>query len=188
MPLFTVLLIFWVDPFLVVGDGVYKFVLAILAINTVAPAVSIYFMFKFGQISSLEVENRKQRFLPFGLVIMYYLIAYVLLRLKLNTLPEEIYAMLCALLFTLLVCMIISTRYKISMHLMSHGALFGVLAALGMVHGLDLRIWVIISILVGAVVAISRHRIGVHTPDQTLSGWLLGAVIHFFFVSNALYL
>ena len=127
MPLVTLLLALNMDPYLFLPPTYYWFLMVTLIINTIAPALSIFVMYKMGHISSLEVENRKQRLLPFTLVTLYYLMSYAIVRTKLGGIQVEVLSLFSALIVTLVICMLISIRYKISMHLMAQGALFGIL-------------------------------------------------------------
>lgn len=182
MPLNTLLLVLNVDPYLFIPEPYYWFLMVVLIINTIAPALSIFVMYKMGHISSLEVEKRKQRFLPFILVTFYYAMSYGIVRAKLGGIQVEVLSLFSALIVTLVICMLISMRYKISMHLMAHGALFGVLIALGMKHAINVIGLLLCVTAVSALVAWARIKLRVHLDHQTLAGWSLGGLVHFLFV------
>lgn len=179
MPMIT---LFWVlqeDPFLFVQADVFVFLMIILLINSLAPGISIFIMYKRGMIGSLEVENRKERMLPFLLVILYYSLSYGILRTKQTPIPSEIYSLLFALILSLVLCLLISLRYKISIHTMAQGALFGVFLALGIKHALPIHLVVMTVALIGALVAWARLRMKIHTISQVFWGWILGAFVHY---------
>jgi membrane-associated phospholipid phosphatase len=182
MPLITLVWVLREDPFLFVQGDVFIFLFIILLINSLAPGLSIFIMYKRGMISSLEVEKRKERFVPFLLVMLYYSLSYMVLRTKQTPIPNEIYSLLFALIVSLAISMLISFKYKISMHTMAQGALFGVFFALGVKHALQFHLLLMCIALMGALVAWARLRMKVHTPSQVLTGWLLGVSIHFFIV------
>lgn len=182
MPLATYLIILSVDPFLFVQPAVFSFLLFILVINTIAPGISVVIMVKRKMLSSLEVEHRKERFAPFVLVTLYYVLAYVLIRVKGIHVPDEIFSLISGLIVSLLTALVISLKFKISVHVMAQGALVGVLIALSVRHQLGLHSVVSLAILLAALVAWARLRLGVHSTGEVYLGFVLGALLNFAFV------
>ena len=71
MPLLIYVIVRWMDPYFIAPTNADAFVLALLIINIIAPAVSILFMIKYGMVSGIELRERKERFGPYLLVIFY---------------------------------------------------------------------------------------------------------------------
>ena len=182
MPLITLAIVLGIDPTIYLEKNLRNFIFLILAINTLAPGISIWVMFKRGIISDLEVEKRSERLIPFLLVIFYYVMSYLILRLSEIIVPHEILSLLSALILSLVVCLLVSLFYKISMHTMAHGALFGVIAALGHLHAIDVLAAIGLVSLAGASMAWARIKLRLHTPAQTLWGWGVGGLIHYWFL------
>jgi hypothetical protein len=182
MPIATYLVILALDPFIYVHQSVFSFLLFILIINTLAPGISVAIMVKRKMVTSLEIKNRKERLAPFILVLLYYILAYILIRVKGIQVPEEIMSLLSALIFSLLVAMLVSLRMKISVHLMAQGAIAGVLIALSIKHNLGLSAAVSLAVLIAALVAWARLKLEVHSLKEVYAGYLTGAIIQFVFL------
>ena len=182
MPIATYLVILALDPFIYVHQSVFSFLLFILIINTLAPGISVAIMVKRKMVTSLEIKNRKERLAPFILVLLYYILAYILIRVKGIQVPEEIMSLLSALIFSLLVAMLVSLRMKISVHLMAQGAIAGVLIALSIKHNLGLSAAVSLAVLIAALAAWARLKLEVHSLKEVYAGYLTGAIIQFVFL------
>ena len=187
MPLITLLVVLEMDSTIYLDPSLRNFIFLILLINTLAPGISIWVMYKRGIVSDLEVEKRSERFVPFLLVIFYYLMSYLILRLSDIGLQVEILSLFSALITTLVFCLIISFFYKISMHTMAHGALLGVVVALAHLHEINALFAICLIILSGASMAWARILLRLHTPAQTLLGWGAGALVHYCFLMNNWY-
>lgn len=180
-------LLLWIDTPIYLTDPLRDFVFLILLINTLAPGVSIWVMYKRGVISDLEVAKRSERFVPFLLVIFYYAMSYLILRTSDVSFEREILSLLSALMFSLVICLFISFFYKISMHTMAHGALFGAVVALSHLYEANNLALITIVLFAGAGMAWARIMLRLHTPAQTLLGWALGAAVHYEFLLKGWY-
>ncbi|MGB1033246.1 MAG: hypothetical protein ACPGWM_11545, partial [Flavobacteriales bacterium] len=65
MPLITWAIVLYIDSTIYMRETLRNFIFLILLINTIAPGISIWVMYKRGIISDLEVEKRSERFVPF---------------------------------------------------------------------------------------------------------------------------
>lgn len=188
MPLFTLLILYSIDPFLGISSGQFRFLLVMLLICIIAPGVSILVMVKRKIVSDIEVSKKNERYLPFFLVLFYYILTYVFLRWNHLHFPNAIYALLFSLIVSLVLAMLINLRTKISIHLMAMGGVAGALLAFNQLHllgiGLMLALWLILS----ALLAWSRIYQGLHTTAQVYLGFLTGFLIHFVIISYQFFL
>ncbi|MCH2198427.1 MAG: hypothetical protein MK081_06565 [Flavobacteriales bacterium] len=182
MPLFTLVLAYFLDPFIGLHPEMFKFLLLIVLINTIAPGLSILVMKRKGIISDLDIRNRRERLAPFLLFLFYYVLSYILLRFNTDIVPIDIFIIFFSLLISLVSGLLINSQTKISMHLMAIGGLCGVLAGLNELHLLGIG-WVVAALLMGAgVLGWARIRMGVHTHQQVYLGFSVGFLIHFAFL------
>ena len=72
MPLVTLVLVFGMDPYLQSLPEVFVYMGVVVLVNTLAPAVSIFVLYRRGLLSDLDIRNRKERSLPFFLVLAYF--------------------------------------------------------------------------------------------------------------------
>jgi hypothetical protein len=190
MPLITLAAVYYIDPFLGLHPKVFRLLLLILLINLVAPGVSILIMRSRNVVSNLDITNRSERFLPFALFLFYYGLSYYWLRMHGAELymPVLVYAIFSALLLSLALSLIITTRTKISMHLLAMGGVCGVIAAVNRLHLLGAGDIIAVAVLVSGLVGWARLRLGVHTHAQVYMGFSLGFIVHFVVLSLGLYI
>lgn len=183
----VIAIFFWVPTnpnSLFLGDSMYYFnpevkkqLALILGILTcVAPLVSLLIMQRTQMVTSLNLDTKEERTYPFVLVIFYFGLAYFFLRFRMDaTLQHDaLMSFLWGIIVTFVVCLIINTQVKISLHAV---AVFGVLAAViayfqsqsqapfGIVY---------IIVLIGGLVGMARIYLKAHTLNQVLLGMLVG--------------
>ncbi|MFM1932849.1 MAG: hypothetical protein RL226_2152 [Bacteroidota bacterium] len=187
MPLLTLVIAFFVDPFLGLHPAAFIFLLAMLFMNAALPGLTILYMARKNMISNLEISNRTERWVPFFLVFGYYIISYVLLRTKVDFVPPVVYSIFFALLTSLLTALVVNNFTKISVHLMAFGGFLGTLAALNVMHYLGQGLFIGLLLLVGSFVAWSRLVLNVHTHKQLYLGFSVGFCIHFFMITYGIF-
>lgn len=188
MPLFTLVLAYLLDPFLGVYPALFRFLVFIVLVNTIAPGISILLMKRRGIISDLEISNRRERLLPFVLFLFYYALSYLLIRMRNTAVPDEVLIIFFAVLVSLVLGMVVNRFTKISIHLMAMGGLVGVLAALNELHLLGLGGVVALFLMGAGLLGWSRISQGYHTHAQVYSGFLVGFGVHYLLLMTQLYL
>lgn len=188
MPLVTLLLLYLIDPYLGLSDGQFKFLLKMLLICIVAPGLSLLVMLKTKLVSDIEVSNKKERYIPFALVILYYILTYTFLRLNHVPLPNAVYAMLFSLIVSLFIASLVNMQTKVSIHLMAMGGVLGTLLAFSQIHMIGIGSYMSVWLLLSALLAWSRIYQDLHTNAQTYLGFGLGFLLHYAFVVNQLFI
>ena len=153
-----------------------------IAVNTlVMPLLSVYLLKKFGFIDDFAMSNPKQRFLPYGiLVLLLGFTMYQLYKIELNGLPL-LFMGASAICLTLNI--LINTRYTISTHAIGAGGLIALYAYLTVQqHVSSFNILLIASILAAGLSLWSRLALNAHTEKQIYSGLALGFVVVFAFL------
>lgn len=184
MPLIVFGLAMWLDPLLFNMDNHMKLVWVILIINVVAPGISFVAMMKFGLISSAEIHKRRERTLPFLLMLVYFVLSYFVLKGKLLVPEPVVLSLFAALIVAVLICFLITLKWKVSIHSMASGGLVGTLVALSNLHNLNIGPWIVAAIIVGGCVASSRIILKAHSPAQTYVGFLLGCLVHILVIQS----
>ena len=174
MPMVIYLLVRWIDPYYIAPVEADYFVFLLLGINIIAPAVSIVIMIKFKMVSSIDLHDRKERWAPYLLVILYYLLSYGLLRYYGPTLPTEVFSFILSVIVSLLLSLTINFFWKISVHMLGQGGVFGSLISLSILHRADVSIIIIACLLMSALTGFSRLRLNAHTHQQVYAGFILG--------------
>jgi hypothetical protein len=165
--------------------------LLLIFINTfVAPAVIIYYFHRFGLVSSLHVENLRERRLPYLVCAILYGISTYLFGWQLQPIGElapQISIILGSATVSLMFVALVSLFWKISAHAAGIGGAIGILVALLMRYDESTLLNpLLLTIIVGGCVMSARLQMNAHSPFQILSGILGGfvignAAVYFFF-------
>jgi len=180
-PLWTPLLllgVLWgVDPWIRMHPSVMMYVATVLLINALAPAVSIWFLYKRGALGDLEVSNRKERKWPFLMVLFYQVLGYIALTRPGVYLPPEVLGLVLAMMASLVLAIFVNRRIKMSMHLLANGGAIGGIWAFNQLHTLGLESVLPLGFLLAGAIGWSRMKLGVHTPKELALGFLVGFTI-----------
>jgi membrane-associated phospholipid phosphatase len=180
-PLWTPLLllgVLWgVDPWIRMHPSVMMYVATVLLINALAPAVSIWFLYKRGALGDLEVSNRKERKWPFLMVLFYQVLGYIALTRPGVYLPPEVLGLVLAMMASLVLAIFVNRRIKMSMHLLANGGAIGGIWAFNQLHTLGLEPVLPLGFLLAGAIGWSRMKLGVHTPKELALGFLVGFTI-----------
>ncbi len=188
MPLATLGILYAIDPFLNLHPPVFRFLMFILAVNTIAPGISILFMYKRGVITDLEIRRKRERYIPFLLFLFYYGLSYGLIRIRVEYVPADLLVVFFSLLVSLVIGMVVTARTKISMHLMALGGLCGVLAAFNQLHLLGRDYVVALAVIAAGLLGWARIRMGVHSHAQVYMGFAVGFLVHYLMLMAGIYL
>jgi hypothetical protein len=178
MPLMIYGVIRGIDPFFITGTVLDRFLLLLLFINAIAPAVSMMIMARHGMISDLHLKNRTERSAPYLLVIFYYSISLLLLWWKDPGLPGFIPHFFGAIILSLAAALLINLRWKISMHMIAQGGSLGAFIALRADVPGGMTFVVVGALLVAGIVGFARLHLNAHSHSQIYAGYFTGLVIN----------
>ena len=139
------------------------------------PATFILFMFRKGMISSLYIESREERAIPYSVTIVFFILAYYLLK-EIHLSPVYSYFIVGAIILAIAV-LLINFFWKVSSHMVAVGALTGLVIGLSYYLGMLFLNLIVATILLSGVVGYVRLRLSAHTPAQVYFGFLLGALL-----------
>ncbi|MEE4176122.1 MAG: hypothetical protein V2I46_01295 [Bacteroides sp.] len=148
-------------------------ILLILFINTaVAPVLSILLLKKTGMIRDILLDERSERMVPLLLSAIYFFITYYLLR-KI-ALPSLLYFYVIGATILILLTLIITYRWKISIHMVSMGGLTGFLISLAMLLHLNIDWLIIAAFLASGLLGTARVKLNAHKLSQVFAGYIMG--------------
>ena len=131
-------------------------------------------------ISSYFMPNIEERKIPLLFTSFMYLAgAFFLQKVKA---PLIFPLFLNASSVVILLCALVSWRWKISTHLASIGGLIGLILGISFKWMFDLRLVLAALIFIAGLTAWSRLKTDEHTPAQVYSGFVLGFCVVFFIV------
>jgi len=146
-------------------------------IATFAVPALLISIFSFGMKKLSKPDEREERYLPFAIAIIFYFMAYYLLN-KVQLSPIfNIFNLGATSLLVL--CLLITLAWKISVYMAAAGAFTGALLGLAVTLDINLIVLLILTILISGFIGFSRIRSHKHTPAQIYMGYLLGVVTMF---------
>jgi hypothetical protein len=164
MPLASLFLLLHFDPYLSHRFEIFFYLTLIISINSLAPAVSLWFMHKRKVISDLDITDRKERAMPFFIVLSYFTLAYILsLEITGIFIPVLYRSLLLGLVLSIFVGWLITFKFKLSMHMLgSGGVLAAILAVANIYNTIDIA-WISAIIIGGGLMGWSRLYFKSHT-------------------------
>lgn len=132
-------------------------------------------LIKQGRVKNLDVTDRKERTIPY-LYAMGCIGCWCYF-LHLIRMPQYIVWSAVASLVVLLIVMLITLRWKISVHLSSMGGVVAMIMGIMMQCGIYRPSLIILLFGLSWLLMIARIRLEAHTPAQTVAGFLLGLII-----------
>ena len=143
--------------------------------NVLIPLTLIPALYLFKQIQNITLDERRERIIPlFFSTICFYLGYYLVSRMA----PiKVIEVFLSSGVVVLLILLIVSLFWKISIHMAGVGALTGLILMLSLIYTLDMTFFLIVIVLMSGIVASARLILQVHTPLQIIVGYLTGFLV-----------
>ena len=156
--------------------------LLLIFLNTfVAPAVIIYYFYRFGVVSSLHVDNLRERRLPYLVSAIIYAISTYLFGWKLQPIAElapQISVILGSATLSLIIVALVSLFWKISAHATGIGGAIGIITALLMRYDENALLNpLLIAIVTGGFLMSARLYMNAHNLAQIAAGVFCGIFI-----------
>lgn len=141
------------------------------------PGLFILLMVKSGAAHDLELTNRKERLVPYLIMITSNLACFFFLY-KMR-MPFWVLSLMISSVVALVFALCINFFWKISAHLLGIGAALG--AILGMCRLQHMNAWPLfmLGFIFAGLLGSSRILLGRHTPMQVYAGFTLGFVFTF---------
>jgi hypothetical protein len=157
----------------------YKFLVYIFILTFIFPAVSLLMFRKSGFISSLDMEHRAERPIPFLITGIYYALSafFFEYKLGLNSLPT---LLMIAIATTVLCITLISLRFKISAHSTGLSGCIGIVTGLSCAYHSTENLFLLLALLIacGAVMS-ARLSLAKHSEEEVYAGFGFGFLLNF---------
>jgi membrane-associated phospholipid phosphatase len=158
-----------------------SYIYLVVGITTVALPLTIMLLLKIGKvITSFYLDDPAERRIPLLLVAFLYLAAAFILRKAQAPVIFSVFLNACSM--TVLICAMITWRWKISNHMAGIGGLTGMVLAISLEWMLNLQWVAAVLFLVAGWLGFARLREDNHTPAQVYAGYLLGFGVNFLLI------
>lgn len=159
----------------------FKFQLLIYAMVLITtfmmPTFSAIILFKRGAITDLYLNNRHERIVPFIVTALYFFLCYYLFTRM--PVPPIITDVILGSAVAVSVALSITLFWKVSIHMIGIGGMFGMLIAVsGRLHT-DITWPLIFTGLMAGALGTSRLIAGKHQAIQIYSGFVIGVLVEY---------
>lgn len=177
MPIYAMLYVLYCNQLWAMLPSVYKTVamLYISAGTCVLPLMALSLMIVFGLVGDPEMPNKSERVLPLAVSALMLLVTCFFLHNQSRVVfPPVIIRLADGMFLMLVLALIITPVWKISLHSMGVGALLAYVCIVGIGSKVDFSLSVSFAFAIAGLVTWARLYLGSHTPLQLLWGLVVG--------------
>ncbi len=175
MPLAAALILLYSHTYVsYLPPAVKSYDLLLVLLNTILiPMMYMFLLLRTGLITSFRLDSRKERIIPLTLYPVFTFITFMVMK-KIHQ-PVIVFDLFLGITATALVTLLVTLRWKVSLHLAGMGAVSGFLftASYRLGHELFLTWW-LLTLVVSGFLATARMIHGSHTPAEVYVGFFLG--------------
>lgn len=176
LPLYLMVLLLTCTAFSAYPWSMKGYLLWVVVLYTILiPVLSLGVLKSFGLLSDYRVDIRRERILP----LLIGAVCYVLCAVTIAKVPSALFvrkfmiAAACSELF----CLVVSMKWKISLHLTGMGVFSGILVLMNFVGVRSMFVPLVVVVGAAGLLASARLYLGCHTPTQILAGFTSGFLI-----------
>lgn len=158
----------------------------IFAFTCLLPVLNLLILYKLGYVSSLMIENRKERTFPLLMTALCYFGLFYMVydfniwpAIKLFILGGGLCIFFAA---------IITLRWQISAHMIGIGGLIGALLAICYFMQMPILMAISLCVIIAGGIGFARLKLNAHTPAQVYIGFIFGCLVQFslFFLAQSI--
>lgn len=161
---------------------IYVFAVTLIC-TLIIPLGSSLYLLKKGEILSLHMVNKEERFLPFAIsasaLFLGYYVLFELLSIESMILIQMFFM---GSLFAVIFGMAITLKWKISVHMIGVGGFTGAVLLINAHVDEVLLFPLILLIMISGLVGYSRLHMKAHSGSQLVAGYLLGIACQMIFL------
>ncbi len=175
MPLVGSIIYFATAPRFIPENIVQTKILSLIVITILIPIVTFFFLKTTGVITSIHLEDVKQRKIPL-LIQSLLLLLIIKMIIDVYNYPELYYFFLGALIAALSAIFMVIFNVKISLHMLGLGAITMFTIALSVHFGINLTLLIAALMVINGLVATSRLHMSAHTNLELIIGFFMGII------------
>ena len=143
--------------------------------SLILPLLSVFILLLTKKIDSLEMPKKEERFLPILFALIWMILGFYFMKEIFSYAPimKSIYL---GAIYVMLIALLITKKWKISLHMLAIGGATGVFIMLEFLFGQNLML-LLITILISGILGFSRLSLKAHSLNQIYAGFILGNII-----------
>lgn len=170
LPLYLMALLLTMTAFAYYPAGVRFYLLWVVVLYTmIIPLLSLGVLRSLGRISDFKIDDRRERLLP----LLIGAICYLLCALTIAKIPSALFIrkFMAAAACCEVMCLVVTLRWKISLHLTGMGALVALLVVMNFVGVENMLLPLVVAVAGSGALASARLYLGCHDGWQVLAGF-----------------
>jgi len=175
LPTFVALMAFWLQPFelLYYPPQLQMMVLLqVFVMATVLPFGAVLLLMRFNRVSSVMVEDRSERSLPY--LIQALCLASLVFVFRRMGIANVLIMSVVGSMLAVLAAWYINRRWKISAHTIGMGGLTAFIFTLHQSAQQPVFLPLLLAIIFAGIVGSARLQLQAHSPKQIYAGYFLG--------------
>lgn len=170
LPVYMIVLLLTATTFALFPANMKFYLLWVVLLYAVLiPLLVLGVLRSLGRISSYRVDDRRERLLP----LLVGAVCYLLCAITLAKIPSVVFLrkFMVAAACCEVLCLVVSLRWKISLHLTGMGATVALLVVMNIVGVGHMLVPLSVAILGAGALASARLYLGCHNGMQVLAGF-----------------
>lgn len=141
----------------------------------IIPVLALGVLRSLGRISDYRVDDRRERMLP----LLVGALCYILCAITIAKIPSAMFLrkFMVAAACCEILCLVVSLRWKISLHLTGMGAVVALLVVMNVVGVGNMMVPLMAAVLCAGALASARLYLGCHNGWQVLAGFCGGFAV-----------
>ena len=143
--------------------------------SLILPLLSVFILLLTKKIDSLEMPKKEERFLPILFASIWMILGFYFMKEIFSYAPimKSIYL---GAIYIMLIALLITKKWKISLHMLAIGGATGVFIMLEFLFGQNLML-LLITILISGILGCSRLSLKAHSLNQIYAGFIVGNIV-----------
>ena len=153
-----------------------KMILLVVVLCTFVIPLSIMPFFLYQKmIFDINLSQTRERFAPLVITFILFILCYLLL--KRVPIPPDYLTFCLGCAASVFIVLLVSSKWKISLHMIGIGGLAGLISYLIIKMQVDLGFYLILTILAAGLTGTARLLLNAHKPSEIYAGFLAGLII-----------
>ena len=178
MPAYSFGILIYFNPYInmMLTETSKQYILSVLvAFTIILPMLTVMVFKLFRLIDSVFMKTNKERILPFLVTLIWYYLGFQLLT-KIY-IPQIFLLIIIGAICNLGIALIITSRWKISIHMLGIGGVIGGILGVSQRIQFDHSLLLATLILFSGFVGYARLKTNSHNYTQVYTGFIIGAII-----------
>ena len=176
LPIYMMAMLLTMTTFAHYPSNVKFYLLWVVVLYAVIiPVLALGVLRSLGRISDYRVDDRRERMLP----LLVGALCYILCAITIAKIPSAMFLrkFMVAAACCEILCLMVSLRWKISLHLTGMGAVVALLVVMNVVGVGNMMVPLMAAVLCAGALASARLYLGCHNGWQVLAGFCGGFAV-----------